>query len=390
MGGLHVTAIPSEAARHANTIFLGPAEDTWPKFLRDFKAGRPENIYLSKNRSLADIPRIRRDLFKRNLYLVPNSIVVSRGCPCHCDFCYKDSFFRGGKSFYTQQVDNVLTEIETLPGKHLFFLDDHLFGDVGFAGELFNGMAGMGRLWQAAGTVTSVLKSGLLQKAVNCGLRSLFIGFETLNSTNLKGQNKRQNPDNDYEQAIKRLQDMGVMINASFVFGMDDDDSSVFDRTVEWAINNGIETATFHILTPYPGTRLYKRMLEQGRIQTKNWDLYDTRHAVYKPSKLTPIQLEQGYCKAYHEFYKWRSIFRSATVKNTVRKRLRHLVYTGGWKKFEPLWNVVTGLKRVNNMLPLLESILAGFGASPNSIKSKTEKTVQVPSSIFHNSAPHF
>ena len=190
LGGLHVTSLPEEAARHADTIFLGPGEDTWPQFLRDFRAGQPGKVYKSTVRTLHGLPPIRRDLIKRQLYLVPNSIVVSRGCPHRCDFCYKDAFFEGGTSFYTQTVDAALAEIDSLPGKHLYFLDDHLFGNPRFARTLFDGMTGMGRVWQAAGTVQSVLRPGLLEKAVAAGLRSLFVGFETLNPNNLKAQNK--------------------------------------------------------------------------------------------------------------------------------------------------------------------------------------------------------
>src|SRR5437588_6617493 len=256
LGGLHVTSLPEEAAGHADTIFLGPGEDTWPAFLADFRRGCAGRVYQSRVRTLAGIPPIRRDLIKRNLYLVPNSIVVSRGCPHVCDFCYKEAFFKGGKSFYTLHVDDALAEIERLPGRHLYFLDDHLFGNARFAGALFDGMKGMGRLWQAAGTVQSVLRLGLLEKAAQSGLRSLFVGFETLNPANLQEQHKYQNLNRDYSTAIRRLHDLGVMVNGSFVFGMDEDDETEFDRTVEWAISQGIETATFHILTPYPTTAL--------------------------------------------------------------------------------------------------------------------------------------
>ena len=185
LGGLHVTSLPEEAARHADTIFLGPGEDTWPQFLRDYSAGNPARQYQSQTRTLANVPPIRRDLIKRYLYLIPNSIVVSRGCPYVCHFCYKEAFFEGGRSFYTQTVDAALAEIERLPGRHLYFLDDHLFGDRRFAAALFDGMRGMGRLWQAAGTVNSVLMPGLLERAVQAGLRSLFVGFESLTPANL-------------------------------------------------------------------------------------------------------------------------------------------------------------------------------------------------------------
>lgn len=368
LGGLHVTSLPDEAAQHADTIFLGPGEDTWPQFLADFRAGHPQPCYRSTERTLLGAPIIRRDLIKRHLYLVPNSIVVSRGCPHVCDFCYKEAFFQGGRSFYTQAVDDALAEIERLPGRHLYFLDDHLFGNARFAGALFDGMRGMGRLWQAAGTVQSVLHSDLLERAAASGLRSLFVGFETLSQRNLRAQHKGQNLNRDYTAAIRRLHELGVMVNASFVFGMDDDGPDVFDRTVAWAIEQGIETATFHILTPYPGTALHTRMLAEQRIISENWDCYDTRHVVFRPAQLTPHQLEAGYWRAYRDFYQWRSIARAACTKDAWGERLRHVAYAGGWKKLEPLWDMVIRAQRVTRMRPVLESVLGGFGrhaASP-------------------------
>ena len=365
LGGLHVTSLPAEAAQHADTIFLGPGEDTWPKFLEDFRAGQPEKLYESKIRTLLGMPKIRRDLIKRHLYLVPNSIVVSRGCPHTCDFCYKEAFFAGGRTFYTQTVDDALAEIERLPGRHLYFLDDHLFGNPRFAAALFDGMKGMGRLWQAAGTVKSVLEPKLLEKAVASGLRSLFVGFETLNQTNLREHDKYQNLNRDYTAAIRRLHEQGVMINGSFVFGMDEDDETVFARTVEWAIEQGIQTSTYHILTPYPGTGLFQRMKLQGRMTSDNWDLFDTRHVLYKPAKMSAEVLEAGYWQAYRDFYRWSSICKGAMTKDHVREKLRHVGYAGGWKKFEPMWDWAIRAKRVTHLLPFLETILAGFGDHP-------------------------
>ncbi|MCZ2147793.1 MAG: B12-binding domain-containing radical SAM protein [Bryobacterales bacterium] len=369
LGGLHVTSLPGEAAAHADAIFLGPGEDTWPRFLEDYRSGHPAARYQSSVRTLEGIPPVRRDLIKRHLYLVPNSIVVSRGCPHVCDFCYKEAFFEGGKSFYTQTVDAALAEIERLPGRHLYFLDDHLFGNRRFAAALFDGMRGMGRVWQAAGTVNSILAPGLLEKAVQCGLRSLFVGFETMNAANLSEQRKFQNLHRDYKAAVDRLHDLGVMVNGSFVFGMDGDEESVFERTVEWAVTHGVETATFHILTPYPGTALYQRMEQQGRLLHRDWDLYDTRHCVFHPARMTPRQLEEGYWRAYRDFYRWSNILRGACTKVEWAGRLRHAGYAAGWKKFEPLWDAIIRLRRVGRMRPALEAILEGFR------KQRTEET---------------
>lgn len=361
LGGLHVTSLPDEAAAHADAIFLGPGEDIWPRFLADYRAHAPRARYVSTVRTLLGMPQVRRDLIKRHLYLVPNSIVVSRGCPHTCDFCYKEAFFEGGASFYTQTVDAALAEIERLPGRHLYFLDDHLFGNRRFATALFDGMKGMGRLWQAAGTVQAVLSPGLLEKAVDAGLRSLFVGFETLDAANLREQGKTQNLGRDYDAAIRRLHSLGVMINGSFVYGMDGDDASVFDRTVDWAVSRGIETATFHVLTPYPGTALYKRMASAGRLLHSDWDLYDTRHVVHRPERMSAGELEEGYWRSYERFYSWGSIFRGASTKSTLAGGARHFAYAAGWKKFEPMWDLVIRTRRVMHLRPVLERVLAGF-----------------------------
>jgi radical SAM superfamily enzyme YgiQ (UPF0313 family) len=362
LGGLHVTSLPEEAALHADSIFVGPAEDAWPRFLADLRAGRPQPVYRSGVRTLVELPPLRRDLIRRELYLVPNSIVVSRGCPHACAFCYKEAFFAGGRSFYVQQVDRALAEIERLPGRHLYFLDDHLFGNPQFASALFDGMRGMGRLWQAAGTVDSVLRPGLPERAAESGLRSLFVGFETLAPEGLRAQGKRQNLGRDYAAAVARLHELGVMVNGSFVFGLDEDDASVFDRTVEWAIARGIETATSHVLTPYPGTAVYQRMERQGRLLHRDWDLYDTRHAVFRPARLAPAQLEAGYRRAYRDFYRYGSILRGAATKPTVLGALRHAAYAIGWKKCEPLWHLLIHARRVGRALPLLEAVLGAGG----------------------------
>lgn len=365
LGGLHPTSLPDEAAAHADHVFLGPGDDTWPRFLADLAAGTPASRYQSTERTLVGAPPLRRDLIQRRRYLVPNSIVVTRGCPHSCDFCYRDAFFNGGRGFYTQPVDDALAEIDRLPGRHLYFLDDHLLGHRRFARQLFAGMAGTGRVWQAAGTVQSILEGDLIERAAAVGLRSLFVGFETMSGTNLAAHGKNHNVGRDYSRAIRRLHDLGVMVNASFVFGMDGDGLDVFDRTVDWALQQGVETATFHVLTPYPGTGLHQRMAAEGRILHDDWDRYDTRHAVFQPRGMTTDQLEAGYWHAYDRFYRWGSILASARTKDSPGAAARHLAYAAGWKKFEPLWDLAIRLKRTPLLLPVLERVLDGRSRRP-------------------------
>jgi radical SAM superfamily enzyme YgiQ (UPF0313 family) len=382
LGGLHVTALPDEAAAHADAVFLGPGEQTFPRFLADLRAGMPARRYAStSDRTLDRLPPVRRDLIDRRAYLVPNSIVVTRGCPQHCDFCYKDAFFAGGRSFYTQRVDDALAEIERLPGRHLYFLDDHLLGDRRFAAALFEGMRGMRRLFQGAATVDSILQGDLIERAAAAGLRSIFVGFETLTPGNLVRANKRQNLDRDYAAVTRRLHELGIMINGSFVFGMDDDDEDVFRRTVDWAIDQGITTATFHVQTPYPGTKLFARMENEGRIVTRDWDLYDTRHVVYRPARLTADALKAGYDWAYREFYRWPSIARASLAHGSIKHQAKHFFYAAGWKKFERLWDAVIRARQLPAMTPLLEGVLSKISraSTPRSDRSCSLEWLEGP-----------
>lgn len=365
LGGLHVTSLPGEAMPHADALFLGPGEQTFPVFLldyqRDTSSARKTYDSRAHARSISAIPPIRRDLIHRSRYLVPNSIVVSRGCPHHCAFCYKDAFFDGGRSFYTQRVDEALAEIERLPGRHLYFLDDHLLGDGRFAGALFDGLRGMRRVFQGAATVDSILRGDLIERAVRAGLRSIFIGFESLSELCLRAGNKRQNLQRsgtrrDYEAVIRRLDGLGVSVNGSFVFGLDGDDPDVFDRTVEWAVSQGLTTATFHVATPYPGTAFFREIEPQGRLLHRDWDLYDTRRAVFTPKGMSVVALNEGYRRAYRSFYSWSNVCRSGRAHANRMFGLKCAAYSAAWKKFEPVWNILVRTGLLGLMRPLIEA----------------------------------
>ena len=365
LGGLHPTSLPEEAAQHADSVFCGPGEDTWPAFLRDFRAGRPRPLYRSTERTLDGLPPARRDLIKRDRYLVPNSLVVSRGCPHVCDFCYKEAFFAAvGRSTCRQSTMRSRRSTACPVGTSTSSTTT-----CSAARRSPRPCSTDSRDPAACGrrpaTVEAALRPGLLEKAVESGLRSLFIGFETLSEENLVGAGKTQNLGGllQYDAAVRRLHDLGVMVNGAFVFGMDHDDASVFPRTVEWALSRGIETATFHIMTPYPGTRLEARLAAEGRVRSRDWDLYDTRHAVFTPAGMTAEQLEAGYWGAYREFYRWRNILRASFAHGDAREHARHLAYTAGWKKLEPMWDRVIRSGQVHRFLPLLETILDRFGS---------------------------
>ena len=139
---------------------------------------------------------------------------------------------------------------------------------------------------------------------------------------------------------------------------------------MEWAIRQGIETATFHILTPYPGTALHRRIWPEGRITSEDWDLYDTRHAVFRPAKMAAETLEEGYWAAYRDFYRWSGIFQAAMSQEGVVQKLRHLAYTAGWKKAEPLWDWIIRKGWLPKLLPVLEGVLNGLSGADIAVQA--------------------
>ena len=203
------------------------------------------------------------------------------------------------------------------------------------------------------------LRDDTVVEAARAGLRSLFIGFESLSPNALAGADKRQNLGRSYRAVVEKLDGLGIMINGSFVFGLDGENRDVFPRTVDWAVASGITTATFHILTPYPGTKLHAELSASGRIVTDNWDAYDTRQVVYEPRGLTATQLKAGYDWAYKSFYSWSNIARGASRHAAAKHQLKHFCYSAGWKKFERLWNVAIRLRQLAQMRPMLEAVLS-------------------------------
>jgi len=356
LGGIHPTTLPEEAARHADAVCLGPAETAWPQILADFERGELRQFYRGRcDGSAALVPQARRDLMNPRAYLVRNTMVTSRGCPHCCAFCYKASFW-GERYYETRPMADLERELATLDGRFVFFLDDNLLGSRRHARELFGLLRGSGMVWQAAGSLDVARDPALLHAAYDAGCRSLFVGFESLSPENMRRAGKAVNAATDYAQAVRRFHDAGIMVNGSFVFGFDCDGPDVFDRTVEFAIESRIETATFHILTPFPATAAFARIEAEGRLLHRNWALYDTRHAVFAPRRMTPGQLEAGYDRAYHDFYRFGSILRRSLGLPAPLKRLAYNIV---WKRVDPLWAAVIQCGVLPWVRPLFERVLA-------------------------------
>lgn len=335
LGGLHPTSMPDEAAQHADAVCIGPAETVWGRILDDYEHGQLQKFYRGRSEgSAALVPIARRDLMNPRAYLIRHTMVTSRGCPHACDFCYKSSFW--GPTYYEPRpMAEVERELSQIDDRLVFFLDDNLLANRRHARALFEVLRGSGIVWQAAASLDVARDPRYLEEAYEAGCRSLFVGFESLSPANMRGNNKPVNAATDYAEVCRRFHDTGIMINGSFVFGFDCDGPDVFDRTLEFTVENKILTASFHVLTPLPGTPVFARLEAEGRLLHRNWTLYDTYHAVFRPKGMTREQLEEGYGRAKREFATCKSILlRSLGLPGALKR----IAYNMAWSRMDPLW----------------------------------------------------
>ena len=309
LGGVHPSLYPEEAMQHADAIAIGEAETTWVPLLRDFQRGQMKPVYrFSGYPALEGLPLPRRDLLKRGAYLTTNTIQTTRGCPFQCDFCSVTDFF--GKTYRCRPLPEVMREIETLNlDRPLVFVDDNIIGRPTYAQQLFEAMIPYKVRWGSQCSINLAHHPKLMTAAKKSGCVAMFIGIESISQTNLNEVNKRVNHVDEYFDAIQKIHDHGIAINAGFILGMDHDDESVFERTLEFLEKTKIEYATFHILTPVPGTPLYRRMEADGRIIDRDWSKYNGGYTVFQPRLMSPEALEDGYYWTYHQFYSMRSIY---------------------------------------------------------------------------------
>lgn len=330
LGGIHASALPEEAIRHADAVVIGEAENVWPQLIQDFRTQRLKPLYKSDGfADLTNLPLPRRDLLKKGMTFSPCSLQTSRGCPFRCDFCSVTRFFGG--TYRTRPVEEVIREIELSGKKRWIFIDDNIIGNTRYARELFRRLIPLKIRWVGQSTLLISADGELLNLAVRSGCRGLFIGFESLNEASLKGVNKGFNRVRDYETSIKKLHDHGILLCASFVFGFDHDDPSVFERTLDFLKRNKVGVAALTILVPFPGTRLYQKLHEEGRILTRDWSKYNYTTAVFRPRLMEPHTLEEGTRWVISEFYSRSSVL-SRFVSNW-RHPLLYPVLNANYRK---------------------------------------------------------
>lgn len=302
MGGVHPSMLPDEAAQHADVVFTGFSEQTFPQFIRDYLKGEYQKFYhQNADFTIVGRPTPRRELLNSKRYITTKTVEAIRGC-CHtCSFCAYPAAF--GRCVYKRPVKEVVAEIEALHTKHVTFPDVNLITDRAYAIELFTALIPLKIIWLGLVTSSVGIDDELMTVFRKSGCRGLLIGFESITQESQQYIHKGVNKVDSYVELMKKLHDNGILVQGCFAFGGDEEDESVFDRTVEMIINAKIDLPRFSILTPFPQTDYYRQLEKEGRIIERNWAMYDVQHCVYQPKLMTKEQLEAGTDRAWRATY---------------------------------------------------------------------------------------
>lgn len=302
LGGIHPTVLPQEAKLHCDAVIIGEAEPVWGQMLKDFSENRlQEYYYAGTTGNLDEYPLPRRDLVKHRSVLGVEPVVTSRGCPYSCEFCSVWKFF--GRRIRHVSIDRVIQDIKASKSSRFMFMDDNIVGNPVYASALFKALSDLNITWVGQASISFAKDEALMRLAYESGCRGLFFGMETVSEQKMKRMSKSMKTRENTIEAIKKIMDHGIYFHASFVFGFDDDDESIFDETLEFLHETKIPSSTFNILTPYPGTDIYNEFKRQGRLITENWDFYDHCSVTYLPKNMTVEKLYDGYKYIKRNYY---------------------------------------------------------------------------------------
>jgi radical SAM superfamily enzyme YgiQ (UPF0313 family) len=315
-GGLHVLSCPEEVAPHADAIVVGDGVQVWPQILSDLQRNELKRVYHgSFTKPYRDDPPPRRQIVPRSSFLTTASLIATRGCHNRCGFCYLST--EGlHMPYQMQEADQVVEQFRATREPYGVFIDNNLGSRPAYLRTLCRALRPLEKIWSAAVTIDITDDPTLVREMALAGCTGVFVGFESLSDENLIDAHKKTPRAADYARRVAMLHDHGIQVNGSFVLGFDHDRPDVFERTANWIEENRLECATFHILTPYPATPLFRQMAAEGRLLHRDWSQYDTAHVVFQPRHMTPQQLADGYAWCYRRLFSHRSIWNRRPLDN--------------------------------------------------------------------------
>lgn len=302
MGGFHAVVMPDEMERYADVVLVGDSEDTWPQFIEDYKQGTVKKRYVSTETLPLTVLKDDPTVYKHNYHGI-GVYQISRGCKFNCDFCSIKTMYKCVRS---KTADMIVEELKVAKEKIIFFVDDNLFYDKATAMELFEKIAPYKKKWACQISMDAARDDEILTAMKKAGCFLVLMGFESVNPESLKQMKKSANLASDYEEIIKRIYKHKLLIYGTFVLGYDGDTVEVFDQIFDFAVRNHIAVTNFNPLIPMPGTKVYERMEEEGRLLYKKWwlsDNYRYGHTAYQPANMTPDDLRDGCLRIRTKFY---------------------------------------------------------------------------------------
>ena len=339
LGGLHVLSCPDEALEHADAIAIGDGVQLWPRILNDIETDSLASRYEADfSRPYSHDPPARRTILPRASFLTTTSMIATRGCHNRCGFCYLST--EGLHMPYRmREVEQVIDEIRADRQPYTVFVDNNLGSRPAYLRALCMAMRPLQIIWSAAVTIDITDDPTLVRDMALSGCTGVFVGFESLNGGNLSDSRKRTPAPEDYARRVAVLHRYGIQVNGSFVLGFDHDRPDVFERTVAWIEANRLECATFHILTPYPGTPLFRQLEAQGRILHRDWDKYDTAHVVFQPRHMSGEELDRGYAWCYDNLFSHRSIWKRRPADRSAVPAYLAMSYL--YKRSNRFWHLL-------------------------------------------------
>jgi radical SAM superfamily enzyme YgiQ (UPF0313 family) len=308
LGGIHPTLLPQEAIQHADAVVIGEAEGCWADVIKDFKKGKLQKFYYVPTPDLSKYPFPRRDFHIDKALFNCVGLLTTRGCPYACEFCSVTDFY--GRNIRHRPVSLVVEDIKQSGSKAFLILDDNITGHPEYSKELFKALIPLGIEWVGQSSMSLAKDKEMLKLCRLSGCAALFFGLESVSPSSLMEMKKTLKSIEETEEAIKIIQDSGIAFHPSIILGFDTDTKDIFDDTLEFLVRTKLPTMDLHVLTPYPGTRIYQRFKEQRRIISHDWSHYDHHTVVFQPKNMTPQELAEGHHYVQSEFYSFSSIIR--------------------------------------------------------------------------------
>ncbi len=382
LGGLHVLSCPEECAPHADALVVGEGVQAWPHVLHDAARGQLKPRYDGSYRTpYRDEPAPRRDLLPRRDFLTTTSVIATRGCHSRCGFCYLSTDGLN-MPYQLRDPEQVAAEIVADGQPYAVFVDNNLGSRPEYLTRLCQALRPIERIWSAAVSIDITDHPDVVRQMALAGCTGVFVGFESLQAENITDQRKKSPRPDDYARRVALFHDHGIQVNGSFVLGFDHDRPDVFERTVAWVEANHLECATFHILTPYPGTPLFRQFHSEARLLHRDWSRYDTAHVVFRPRHMTPEQLAEGYAQCYSRLFSHASIW--SRRPQQAEAVLPYLAMSYLYKRSNPLWEFLIRHRLTHTVWgPLVEwtrrrhlRFRAQFDAMPHSTRSRGTPSV--------------